>query len=147
MSVLGLGIDLVEVRRIEGLLARHGNRFVDRICRPGECRERRGDALHQHLAGLFAAKESVLKALGTGWAEGLGLRQVEVTRTAAGAPLVVLHDAARERFLRLGGERFHLSITHDGAYAAATAVLEGTVPSAAGSAAERSMAVEGPEAP
>lgn len=146
MSVLGLGIDLVQVHRIEGLLERHGDRFVDRICRPGECRERRGQALYQHLAGLFAAKEAVLKALGTGWAEGLGLRQVEVTRTAAGAPLVVLHDAARERFRRLGGERFHLSITHDGAYAAATAVLEGTA-STAGPAADRTVAVEGPEAP
>ena len=125
--VLGLGIDLVEVSRIGGLLERHADRFLDRICRPGEVDRERG-ALDQHVAGLFAAKEAVLKALGTGWAEGIGFRDVEVVRGAGGAPGIRLHGAAAVRAEQLGGARVHLSITHERSHAAAVAVLEGDGP-------------------
>ena len=124
MSVLGLGLDVVELQRIEDLLERHGERFEERICRPGEIRRREGRAGIEHIGGLFAAKEAVLKALGTGWAQGLGLRQVEVVRDEAGAPGVRLHDAARQRLDTLGGRRVHLSITHERSYAAAVALIE-----------------------
>lgn len=125
MSILGLGIDVVELARIEQLLERHGDRFERRICRQGEVRRRDGQAGLEHIGGLFAAKEAVLKALGTGWALGLGLRQVEVCRNDAGAPLVVLHDAAKQRLDTLGGSGVHLSITHERRYAAAVAIIEG----------------------
>lgn len=125
--VLGLGIDLVEVSRIAGLLARHPDRFLERICRPGEV-DRGRAALDQHVAGLFAAKEAVLKALGTGWAEGIGFRDVEVVRGGGGAPGVRLHGPAAARAERLGGARVHLSITHERTHAAAVAVLEGDGP-------------------
>ena len=124
MSVIGIGIDLVEVARIARLLARHGERAVARICNEGEADVRRV-ALDQHVAGLFAAKEAVLKALGTGWAQGTAFRQVEVVRSEGGAPGVRLHDVAAARAAALGVGRIHLSITHDGGYAAAVAVLEG----------------------
>ena len=123
MSVVGIGLDLVEVARIARLLERHGERAVARICNDGEADLRRA-SLDQHLAGLFAAKEAVLKALGTGWAQGTSFRQVEVVRAAGGAPAVRLHDVAAARATALGVGRIHLSITHDGGYAAAVAVLE-----------------------
>jgi holo-[acyl-carrier protein] synthase len=124
LSVLGIGIDLVEVARIGRLLERHGERAIERICNPGEATLDRV-ALDQHVAGLFAAKEAVLKALGTGWAQGTAFRQVEVVRTPGGAPQVRLHGVAAERAAALGASRVHLSITHERGFAAAVAVLEG----------------------
>lgn len=128
MSILGLGLDLVELDRIGRIHARHGDAFVRRYCLPGEPAVRHGQSLVEHLGGLFAAKEAVLKALGTGWAEGLGLRQVEVVRLPGGAPTVRLHRAAAERAASLGVERVHLTISHERRYAAAVAVLEGSTP-------------------
>lgn len=126
--IVGTGIDIVELSRIRDLHARHGEGFQRRICRPGEVQSRQGDALIQHLGGLFAAKEAVLKALGTGWAQGLGLRHIEVTRDTAGAPGIRLHAAAAERARTLGVTRSHLSISHERSYAVAMAVLEGRLP-------------------
>lgn len=123
--IAGLGLDIVELQRIERLLARYGDAFTRRFCLPGELQRRAGEALVQHVGGLFAAKEAVLKAFGTGWGEGLGLLQVEVVRAPAGAPAVRLHGAAARRASDLGVERVHLSITHERHYAAAVAVLEG----------------------
>lgn len=127
MAILGIGVDIVELTRIERVHARHGEAFIHRLCRPDECQPRQGTALIEHLGGLFAAKEAVLKALGTGWAAGLTFRQIEVVRQASGAPTIRLHDAAAERAARIGGEHLHLSITHERRYAAAVAILEGTV--------------------
>ena len=124
MSVVGIGIDLVEVARIARLLERHGERALHRICNEGEADLRRA-VLDQHVAGLFAAKEAVLKALGTGWAQGTAFRQVEVVRAEGGAPGVRLHDVAAARASALGVRRIHLSITHERGFAAAGAVLEG----------------------
>lgn len=126
--ILGIGLDLVEIPRIARLWERHGRGFADRICAPGELQPRSEAALPAHLAGLFAAKEAVLKALGTGWAEGLGFAQVEVTRQPGGAPGVRLHAAAAARAAAMGVERIHLSITHERGHAAAVAVLEGHPP-------------------
>jgi holo-[acyl-carrier protein] synthase len=124
LSVLGLGLDLVDLTRIARLHERYGDAFARRFCLPGERLERQGEALVQHLGGLFAAKEAVLKALGTGWAQGVGLLQVEVTRQPGGSPGVRLHGEAQLRAERLGVAAVHLSITHEHSYAAAVAVLE-----------------------
>jgi holo-[acyl-carrier protein] synthase len=121
--ILGIGLDLVDVGRIERLLERHGEAALRRICRDGEPREGAGRATH--VAGLFAAKEAAMKALGTGWAAGVGFRQIEVVRRPGGAPALRLHGAARERAAALGVETLHLSITHDARTAAAVVVLEG----------------------
>lgn len=124
MGILGIGIDIVELQRIARLQERHGEAFSRRFCLPGERLERHGEALVQHLGGLFAAKEAVLKALGTGWAQGLGLLQVEVVRLAGGAPAVRLHGAAERRAHAMGAAVVHLSISHERHYATALAVLE-----------------------
>lgn len=122
--IVGLGLDVVELERIEAIYARHGEAFVRRFCREGEPARRQGAAFIEHLGGLFAAKEAVLKALGTGWAAGLAFRQVEIVRLPSGAPTVKLHGAAERRFAELGAMAIHLSVTHERRYAAAVAVLE-----------------------
>jgi holo-[acyl-carrier protein] synthase len=125
MAILGIGIDIVELERIERIHARHGEAFIRRFCRPGEWQPRRGAALVEHLGGLFAAKEATMKALGTGWAQGISFRHIEVVRATSGAPTVRLHDAAQERSKSLGADSVHLSITHERRHAAAVAILEG----------------------
>lgn len=128
-AVVGLGIDVVELRRFAAVLARHGEAFERRVFLPGEVRPHRSRlARDAHLAGLFAAKEAALKALGTGWAHGLVFRQIEVVRDALGAPSLRFHAAAAERARERRVARALLSITHDGPVAAAVVVLEGGAP-------------------
>jgi holo-[acyl-carrier protein] synthase len=125
--ILGVGLDVVDLARLGRTLDRHGERFVRRFCRGAEVEPRAGLARVHHLGGLFAAKEAVMKALGTGWGSGVSFLQVEVERDGpGGAPGVRLHDRAREIAARLGVERVHLSISHDGPVAAAIALLEGS---------------------
>ena len=126
ISVLGVGIDLVELSRMEEIYSRHPERLLQRICREGEIKPRRGKALIQHIGGLFAAKEAVLKALGTGWDQGLGFRQVEVMQGDGGGPTIALHGRAAEHANEMGVDRIHISITHEREYAAAFAVAEGS---------------------
>ncbi len=126
--VLGLGVDLVDRTRIEHLLSRHGEAFVRRVFRDGEVRiasDVSGPRRASHVAGLFAAKEAAMKALGTGWAQGVGFLQVEVYRLASGAPALRLHGEARRRADLLGVDQLWLSISHDGTNAVAVVVLEG----------------------
>jgi holo-[acyl-carrier protein] synthase len=124
--IVGIGLDLVDVDRFAGALERHGEALVARICRDGEAKPLAGRARVTHLAGLFAAKEAAMKALGTGWAAGVGFRQIEVERTSGGAPRLRLHDGAARRAEALGVGDSHLSITHDGRSAAAVVILEGS---------------------
>jgi holo-[acyl-carrier protein] synthase len=124
--ILGLGLDLVELERLRAVLARHRDRFLERVCRPGEVGPRGdGDAMVQHVGGLFAAKEAVLKALGTGWGAGAGFRDVEVVRQPGLGPAIRLHGGALRRAGELGVARIHVSITHERGHAAAVAILEG----------------------
>ncbi|NIA01589.1 MAG: holo-[acyl-carrier-protein] synthase [Bacteroidia bacterium] len=127
-EIFGIGLDMVEIDRMQRIYSTHGERFVRRFCLPGEAGSREGRALAQHLAGLFAAKEAVLKALGTGWSSGLGFSQVEVVKQDHGAPAVRLHGKAAEYAAQLGITQVHLSITHDGAYASAVAIAEKSAP-------------------
>jgi holo-[acyl-carrier protein] synthase len=127
--IVGLGIDVVDRTRIARLLERHGEAFLHRVFLAGEVRleesaqaSRRAD----HVAGLFAAKEAAMKALGTGWAKGVGFLQIETCRQPSGAPSLRLHGEARRRGESLGVERLWLSISHDGSTAVAVVVLEGS---------------------
>ena len=130
-QILGVGTDLLELERLDLSLRRHGQRLIDRLCRPGEVKTgRQGKARLQHIGGLFAAKEAVLKALGTGWGQGLGFRQVEVVAAEGGSPRVRLHDRAAERAQALGIRTVHLSISHERHYAMAVAIAEGSPPDA-----------------
>lgn len=123
--VLGLGIDLVETGRIAAALARTPG-FESRVFTPAErlsCASRKDRV--QALAARFAAKEACLKALGTGWSQGLGFLQVEVVREGEGPPGLRLHGAAAARAAALGVARVHVSLTHQEGAAAAVVVLEG----------------------
>ncbi len=123
--VLAIGIDIVEVERIERAVERLGDRFLDRVFTPAEreyC-DARG-ARFVHYAGRFAAKEAAMKALGTGWSEGVAWREVEILSSAVGPPQLRLTGVAKERFDAMGATRGLVSISHTGAIAVAQAVLE-----------------------
>ena len=122
--ILGLGIDLIETARLARALARTPG-LEARVFTDGESADcaARGDRV-QALAARFAAKEACLKALGTGWAAGLGFRQVEVVALAGGRPTLRLHGAAAARAASLGVTRIHVSLTHQPGAAAAVVVLE-----------------------
>lgn len=119
----GIGVDLVRVSRIAALLDREDG-FLATLYTPGEvayCRRVRRRA-PERFAGRFAAKEAVLKALGTGIDHGIQMCEVEVVSDAFGRPEVRLHGAARSAAARAGVGRLLVSIAHSGDYATAYAV-------------------------
>ena len=123
--VLGLGVDVVEIPRIERALARFGERFLRRILTAEEISWLAGRGnVPARVAAFFAAKEACAKALGTGLA-GLSWQEMEVFHEASGRPGLRLSGAALERFLALGGQRAHLSLSHERKYAVAVVILEG----------------------
>src|SRR5256885_14770135 len=108
--IVAIGIDIVEIARLGEVFARRGERFRARVFTQNEidyC-ERRASRLASYAA-RFAAKEAMMKALGTGWAEGIGWRDVEVVRGESGAPAVHLYGRALERFHEVGARAAHLS--------------------------------------
>jgi len=125
--IRGVGLDLVEIERVADLMARHGEAFSKRILHPEENASRlaRRDG-PTHLAGLFAAKEAVMKALGTGMA-GAGFREIAVLHHATGQPRIRLDGGAAARAATLGIEAWHVSITHSRTTAAAVAIAIGPV--------------------
>ena len=116
--MLTTGVDIVEIERVAGVLARYGDRFLRRVFTPGEIAYCRGRA--PNLAARFAAKEAVMKALGTGF-RGVGWRDVEVVRAPSGAPSPRLHGRARRRAARLGVAEIAISLSHSRDYALAFA--------------------------
>lgn len=120
MSILGVGLDLCDIRRIRR--AMENPRFAQRAFTQGE-RERIAQRGEQTAAGLFAAKEAVAKALGTGF-DGFFLDKVEVYWDRLGCPHCRLYGGALERLRAMGGGTIRLSITHQGEMAAAVAVVE-----------------------
>ena len=107
------------------LLARHGARFLERVCVPGEVRRPIGSRrIAEHVAGLFAAMEAAMKALGTGM-RGVAFREIAVAREAGGPPRLVLAGRARARADLLGVAAAHVSITHGRRDAAAVVLLLG----------------------
>lgn len=125
MAVVGIGTDLVIIKRIEEVLSRHGERFVERVLHENEL-GRFLDTQHQarYLAKRFAAKEAVSKALGTGIAEGVNLNDIEIANDERGKPHVILHGGAYERLQTMGAKHCHLSISDERDHALAFAVLE-----------------------
>ena len=125
MSIVGIGLDLVQIERIEAFLVRHGERGRARLFTEGEqayCERKRTS--YASYAGRFAVKEAVMKLLGTGWARGVRWVDIEVRRAPGQAPTVILHGAAA-RFASLQGiARIHVTITHDAGISAAVAVAE-----------------------
>lgn len=123
--LIGIGIDMEDVERVDALLRKYGDRFLGRVFTEGEaayCRRRRFPA--QHLAGRFSVKEAAMKALGTGHSRGVLWRDVEVVRRG-GPPQLEFHGGARRQFDRLGASRALVSITHTPRLAMAQVVLLG----------------------
>ncbi len=124
--ILGIGIDIVHVPRIEVAVERFGDRFIDRVF----CQKEAQQCLckrdpYPSLAGRFAAKEAFVKALGTGFRLGVALTQICVDRKDSGAPYLNLLGKARELAEIRGVTGVHLSISHEDRYAVAMVVLEG----------------------
>ncbi len=125
--IKGLGIDLVELDRILWLWRRRGDRFADRILSPKErlaSPAGMGPAAVRFLAGRFAAKEAVLKALGTGLARGILWREIEITNAPSGEPRVSLSGAAERLARRRRIGAVHITISHARTLACAAAVAE-----------------------
>ena len=126
MRIIGHGVDIVEVARIAAMLEDHGERFLIRCFTPGErgyAQSRKRAA--EHLAGRFAAKEAVLKALGTGWRSGIAWTDVEVHLLPSGQPELSLHRVAAEAARKAGISRWHLSISHTERHAVASVIASG----------------------
>ncbi len=123
MEVLAHGIDLIECSRIASILERHGERFLNRVLTDAE-RERAGRFVKPipHIAGRFAAKEAVLKMLGTGWRGEISWHDIEIRNDSLGQPLVRLTGACSRIAADKGIGRVLLSITHTEHYACASAI-------------------------
>lgn len=126
MPILGHGIDLAETARIGQMVEDHAERFLTRCFTPGEladCGD--GPRRVEHLAARFAAKEAALKALGTGWARGIGWTDVEVVRAETGKPALRVTGRAAEIADDIGIVRWHVSLTHTKDHAVASVIAEG----------------------
>jgi len=126
MAVIGIGIDVVPVARVEEILARHGGRALHRLFTPAEIARSEGMANRAlHLSGRLAAKEATYKALSAEGADlGIGWQHIEVDKLDDGRPRLVLSGPALTRFHALGATRAHISLSHDGGIAAAVVLLE-----------------------
>jgi len=117
------GIDLVDFPRIESMVARHGERFLDRVFTKREQAD--AQAVHnrvEKLAGRFAAKEAVLKLLGTGWRGKIAWTDIEVVNNASGQPEVRMDGEVKRIADEAGVKQIALSITHTANFAIASAV-------------------------
>ena len=121
--IIGLGTDIAELARIKASYDRFGERLLQKILTDEEQKNLSKSPI-AYIAGRFAAKEAAVKALGTGFSQGIGLLDVEVLRSPTGQPLLRLHGAARQRAEAMGMRTAHISISHDRNAAVAVVVLE-----------------------
>lgn len=123
MEIIAHGIDLVDCPRIEDMINRHGRRFIDRIFTAAE--QAYADANKdrvEKLAGRFAAKEAILKLMGTGWRGKIAWTDIEVVNNASGQPEVTLDGEVKKIADKLGIKHISVSITHTANFAIASAV-------------------------
>jgi holo-[acyl-carrier protein] synthase len=123
--IVGLGIDIAEIDRMEAAIARHGAPILERLFTPAEvayCESHKNR--FERYAGRFAAKEAAMKALGTGWSRGVRWRDIEVSREPSGKPTLKLAGAARKIADGLGVRNISVSITHSGNLALSEVIFE-----------------------
>jgi len=123
--IVGTGIDITEVVRIEQAIDRFGERFLNRVFTPAEiayCRSKKNFA--ERFAARFAAKEAAMKAIGTGLRQGVTWKNIEVTREPSGRPTLRFTGRASEVAVRLGVKHYALSLTHTEQQAMAQVILE-----------------------
>lgn len=125
--IIGVGVDAVDMQRIDRLVQAYGERFLRRVYTEKEIEYAflSTAKLHERLAGRFAVKEAVLKVLGTGKSGGILWKDVETLRGPGGKPRVMLHGKAKEYADNLGISAVHVSISHDGKMALGFVIAEG----------------------
>lgn len=123
MQIVAHGIDLVDCPRIQDMVTRHGRRFVERVFTEAEQAYAKSNKDEvEKLAGRFAAKEAILKLMGTGWRGKIAWTDIEVKNSATGQPEVTLSGEVKKIAERLGVEHISVSITHTANFAIASAV-------------------------
>ena len=123
--IVGLGLDVAEVDRIEAAITRHGEPFIQRVYTPREVEYcERFKSKFERYAGRFAAKEAAMKALGTGWSRGVRWQDIEVVRAISGKPSLHLDGVARQIAGAMGVRNIALTITHSGNLALAQVIFE-----------------------
>ncbi|MFO7821802.1 MAG: holo-ACP synthase [Lentisphaeria bacterium] len=125
--IIGLGIDVIEVERIDSVIRRQGQQFLRHVFTDSE-RARAPEseaAAASYYAGRWSAKEAVAKTFGTGIGAACGWKDIEIVRWPSGQPSVQLSGAASETAAKLGIRRIHLTISHEKRLACASAVAEG----------------------
>jgi holo-[acyl-carrier protein] synthase len=123
--IIGLGVDIAEVGRIEAAIARRGEAFLRRIFAPQEIEYcERFKNKFERYAGRFATKEAAMKALGTGWSRGVRWVDIEVVRERTGRPTLSLRGQAQNIAAHLGVKSIAVSITHTSAQALAQVIFE-----------------------
>lgn len=122
-NVIGIGVDMCQISRMEKSIQKQ--HFYERVFLDGERAylDTKEKSRAQSAAAMFAAKEAVAKALGTGFAGGVSAFVIEVTHDELGAPGVILHGGAKERLEAMGGKKVLLSLTHESDMATAFAVI------------------------
>lgn len=121
--IIGLGTDIVEVPRIAKMITDHGDHFLESVFTPGEiahCQPRRDPT--PHYAGRWAAKEAVMKVLGTGFTTDVGWTEIEIKVKPSGQPYIELHGKTHSFADRMGVKEILITISHTSNYATATAI-------------------------
>ena len=112
--IIGIGTDIIQISRLENIIERQGDRFVQRILTPAEQVEfERRKRSPVYLASRFAAKEAASKALGTGIGRGVSFQQFEVSNLKSGQPVLTLSGYADELFRQRGGKSVHISLSDE----------------------------------
>jgi len=125
-SIVGIGADLVKRARIEAAATRWGRRFLDRVFTPKEqryCFKFRDPYLH--LAGRFAVKEALFKALGSGWGRGVKWKEIETTNAPSGQPRVAVTGRVKALMTQQGGRAILVTISHDTDYSIGQVIMTG----------------------
>ena len=126
MSVLGIGVDLVECERIQHSLDRFGEKFLRRVFTDGEIEYSMSMKFPaRHLAARFAGKEAVSKAFGTGIGKAMGWRNIDIRKKKSGEPFLVFSGPAKELVAKRGVTSALITLSHSDHYAVATVTLEG----------------------
>jgi holo-[acyl-carrier protein] synthase len=124
MSIVGIGLDLVNIARLEAIARRWQDRFLQRVYTEDERQASFGRAWpYASLAGRFAAKEAMLKALGTGWSAGVSWQDIQVLNEVGGRPVATVRGRTGVLVQQAGVTRIHVSLSHDGDYAIAEVIL------------------------
>jgi len=122
-NIIGIGTDITECLRIARMIERHGELFLNRVYTPEEiryCRDRKQQT--EHFTGRWAAKEAILKAMGTGWRRGISWRDVEIRNERGGKPIAVIRGGARDACDQQGISKILITISHCHTHATAFAV-------------------------